>query len=277
MRTQHASSTSPSSAPVAPGNRSVARILDVLDLFLDGGATYTLKDVSEALAIPKSTAHGILHAMHRKGYLSVDPETKRYAVSLRLVGRLAATPAVEILRQRGRRHLERLSAMLGETTKLIAFERTHSVAIDFVDGAGPLKYAVTLGQRWPFHATGGGKLYLSQFDDDRVRELLSERPLEKITPQTVVNVDALVAEVAEVRRNGWARQREEIHEGIAGFAAPVVDRGGKLLAALVVMGPTARIDEHAERILAAMLAEARALSVEVGALSPEPDAEALLA
>ena len=277
MRTQRASSTSPSRTPVAPENRSVARILDVLDLFLDGGATYTLKDVSEALGIPKSTAHGILHAMHRKGYLSVDPETKRYAVSLQLVGRLTATPAVEILRQRGRRHLERLSAMLGETTKLIAFERTHSVAIDFVDGAGPLKYAVTLGQRWPFHATGGGKLYLSQFDDDRVRELLSERPLEQITPQTVVDVDALVAEVAEVRRNGWARQREEIHEGIAGFAAPIGDRGGKLLAALVVMGPTARIDEQAERIVAALLAEARALSVEVGALSPEPDAEALLA
>jgi len=249
----------------------------VLDLFLDGGATYTLKDVSQALGIPKSTAHGILHAMHGKGYLTVDPETKRYAVSLRLVGRLSATPTVEILRRRARRHLERLSATLGETTKLIAFERTHSVAIDFVDGAGPLKYSVTLGQRWPFHATGGGKLYLAQFDDERLRELLTEKPLEQITPQTVVDVDALVTEVAEVRRRGWARQREEIHEGIAGFAAPVVDAAGNLLGALVVMGPTARVDEHADGIVAAMLAEAQALSIEVGALSPEPEAATVLA
>src|SRR6185503_13918345 len=150
-------------------------------------------------------------------------------------------------------------------TKLIVFERTHSVAIDFVDGAGPLKYSVTLGQRWPFHATGGGKLYLAQFDDERLRELLTEKPLEQITPQTVVDVDVLLAEVGEVRRNGWARQREEIHEGIAGFAA------------LVVMGPTARIDEHAEGIVAAMLAEAQALSVEVGALSPETEAATVLA
>jgi DNA-binding IclR family transcriptional regulator len=276
MRTQPASSTSPSRT-AAPENRSVARILDVLDLFLDGGASYTLKDVSEALAIPKSTAHGILHAMHGKGYLTVDPATKRYAVSLALVGRLAATPTVEILRRRAHRHLERLSTTLGETTKLIAFERTHSVAIDFVDGPGPLKYAVTLGQRWPFHATGGGKLYLAQFDDQRLRELLTERPLEQITPQTVVDVDALIAEVAEVRRNGWARQREEIHEGIAGFAAPVVDAAGKLLAALVVMGPTARVDERAGRIVAAMLEAAQALSVDVGALAPGPEAETALA
>ena len=276
MRTQRASSTSPSRPPT-PENRSVGRILDVLDLFLDGGATYTLKDVSDALGIPKSTTHGILHAMHGKGYLTVDPETKRYAVSLRLVGRLSATPTVEILRQRARRHLERLSTTLGETTKLIAFERTHSVAIDFVDGTGPLKYAVTLGQRWPFHATGGGKLYLAQFDDERLREMLTEGPLEQITPQTVVDVDALVGEVAEVRRKGWAGQREEIHAGIAGFAAPVVDAAGKLLAALVVMGPTARVDEHADGILAALLAEARALSVDIGALASEPDAKALLA
>jgi IclR family acetate operon transcriptional repressor len=215
--------------------------------------------------------------MHRKGYLTVDPETKRYAVSLRLVGRLSATPSVEILRLRARRHLERLSTTLGETTKLIAFERTHSVAIDFVDGAGPLKYVVTLGQRWPFHATGGGKLYLAQFDDEQLRELLTERPLEQITPQTVVDVDALIAAVAEVRRNGWASQREEIHEGIAGFAAPVVDAAGKLLGALVVMGPTARVDEHADRIVAAMLAEAKALTVELGGRLPETDAAIALA
>jgi DNA-binding IclR family transcriptional regulator len=276
MRPQRASSTSPSRPPT-PENRSVGRILDVLDLFLDGGATYTLKDVSDALGIPKSTTHGILHAMHGKGYLTVDPETKRYAVSLRLVGRLSATPTVEILRQRARRHLERLSTTLGETTKLIAFERTHSVAIDFVDGTGPLKYAVTLGQRWPFHATGGGKLYLAQFDDERLREMLAEGPLEQITPQTVVDVDALVGEVAEVRRKGWAGQREEIHAGIAGFAAPVVDAAGKLLAALVVMGPTARVDEHADGILAALLAEAQALSVDIGALASEPDAKAVVA
>jgi DNA-binding IclR family transcriptional regulator len=252
-------------------------VLDVLDLFIDGGASYTLKGVSERLGIPKSTAHGILHAMHRKGYLTLDSVTKSYAVSLRLVGRLSATPAIEIVRQRARSHLERLSSAVGETTKLIAFERTHSVAIDFVDGNGPLKYAVVLGQRWPFHTTGGGKLYLAQFDDVTLREMLSEAPLEQITPNTVVDVDALVAEVAQVRRDGWARQREEIHDGIAGFAAPVRDDGGKLLAALVVMGPTDRVEKNAERILEALLAEANALSVDVGARSAPAHPDAVLA
>jgi hypothetical protein len=37
------------------------------------------------------------------------------------------------------------------------------------------------------------------------------------------------------------------------------------------------VDEHADGILAALLAEAQALSVDIGALASEPDAKAVLA
>jgi IclR family transcriptional regulator, KDG regulon repressor len=268
MATRNSSSGS-RSRPRDAENRSASRVLDVLDLFLEDGAGYTITDVSERLRIPKSTAHGILHEMSRHGYLTLDRATNRFTISLGFVGRTRATPAIEVLRQRARRHLARLSATLGETSKLIAYEGANSVAIDFVDGRGPLKYAVRLGQRWPLHATGGGKLYLAQHDDATVREMLGELGLEQITNETIVEVDALLVEVADVRRQGWARQREEIHEGISGFAAPVKEPGGTLLAALVVMGPTARIDEHADAIVELLVAEAHALSEEVAA--PETD------
>jgi DNA-binding IclR family transcriptional regulator len=68
-----------------------------------------------------------------------------------------------------------------------------------------------------------------------------------------------------VRRQGWAGQHEEIHAGISGFAAPVVDEHGKLLASLIVMGPTARVEEKADLIVRTLIAEAEALSVDVGA------------
>jgi IclR family acetate operon transcriptional repressor len=269
MATRNSSSDSASRPRRDSENRSASRVLDVLDLFLEDGSGYTLTDVSERLRIPKSTAHGILHAMSRHGYLSLDRTTNRFTISLGFVGRTRAAPAVELLRQRARRHLTRLSATLGETSKLIAYEGTNSVAIDFVDGGGPLKYAVRLGQRWPLHATGGGKLYLAQYDDETVREMLAELGLEQITDETIVDVDALLAEVAEVRRNGWARQREEIHAGISGFAAPVVDPGGRLVAAIVVMGPTGRIDDRATSIVEMLVAETKALSAEVGAVDSD--------
>jgi IclR family transcriptional regulator, KDG regulon repressor len=279
MATQSASSTSASRPRGESESRSASRVLEVLDFFLSDGSCHTLKDVSERLGIPKSTAHGILHAMRRHGYLTLDPDSKTYAISLQLVGRTTATPVIEVVRQRAHRHLERLASSLGETAKLIGYEGTYSVAIDFVEGERPLKYAVRLGQRWPLHATGGGKLFLAQFRDHEVRELLGDAGLEAITGNTIVDIETLLAELDEVRHAGWARQREEIHDEISGFAAPVVDSTGRLLASLVVMGPTARIDEHQDAIVAGLVSEARALSVDVGALSPvePPGYPALLA
>jgi DNA-binding IclR family transcriptional regulator len=247
----------------------------VLDLFLGGGACHTLTAVSERLGIPKSTAHGILHAMRRRGYLTWDPVSKTYAISLQLVGRAGAAPVVELVRLRARRHLERLAATLGETALLIGYERDLSVAIDVVEGVRPLKYAVALGKPWPLHATGGGKLYLAQFDDDEVRARLAELELERITAQTTVDVEALVAEVAEARRAGWAQQREEIIDEISGFAAPVRDANGRLLASLVVTGPIARLDAQRSSIVTTLVEEARSLSRELGALEPRPARESV--
>ena len=99
MATRSDSSASASRARGESENRSASRVLDVLDLFLEDGSSYTLKEVSERLAIPKSTAHGIVHAMRRHGYLTVDPATNGYTISLHFVGRTRATPAIEVLRQ----------------------------------------------------------------------------------------------------------------------------------------------------------------------------------
>lgn len=265
MGTRSGSSASASRRPRPTENRSAARVLDVLDLFLRGGPCHTLTGVCEALRIPKSTAHGILHAMRSRGFLTWDPATKTYAISLGLVGRTTAAPVMEVVRLRARRHLERLASSLGETAILIGVERGYAIAIDIVEGSRTLKYAAELGRPWPLHATGGGKLYLAQFTDDEVREMLSEVDLERVTDKTIVDVEALLAELAEVRRLGWARQREEILDEIAGFAAPVLDSSGGLLAALVVTGPSTRIDDQQTVIVTALLQEAGRLSEAVGA------------
>ena len=75
MRTQSGSSTS-ASRPAEPENRSAARDPRRPRPVPRRRRPYTLKGVSEQLGIPKSTAHGILHAMRRQGYLTVDPETR---------------------------------------------------------------------------------------------------------------------------------------------------------------------------------------------------------
>ena len=259
MAPRRGSSASASSERGGDASRGAARVLDVLDLFLDGGGSYTLTDVSGRLRLPKSTAHGILHTMRRRGYVSQDIATKSYSLDLQVVARANSAPIVKLVQPRARLHLDRLASLLGETALLLTVEAGHAVAIDVVESPRSLRYFVKLGRPWPLYATSAGKLYLAQYTDDEVRALLG-RVLEPVTEKTHVDVDSLLRELAEVRRAGWARQREEIIEQVCGLGAPVLDSAGRFVASLVVTGPADRIDAAEERIVEQLVEEARCLS-----------------
>jgi DNA-binding IclR family transcriptional regulator len=264
MATRSVSSASPSRDRPRSDSRSTDRVLDVLDLFVATGASRTLTEVSDSLSMPKSTAHGILHALRNRGYLAWDPVTKTYSISLQLVGRTSAARTFELIRVHARRHLKRLALALGETSVLVGYEGDQSIAIDAVEATRPVRYAVQLGERWPLHATGAGKLYLAQHSDHEVRQIVARSGLRPLTDSTIVDPEDLLRELAQARRAGWARQREEIIDDISGFAAPVLDPAGRVVASLVVTGPTVRMDASSERIAAELTRAAGELTAELG-------------
>jgi IclR family transcriptional regulator, acetate operon repressor len=258
MATRRSSSASASRRRGADANRGTARVLDVLELFFDGG-DYSLTHVSERLRLPKSTTHSILHTLRRRGYVTCDEATKTYSLAVQVVARANSAPIVRLLQPRARLHLDRLSTRLGETALLLTVQGGHAVAIDMVESPRSLRYVAMLGRPWPLYATGAGKLYLAQYEDDEVRALLADG-LRPLTEDTHVEIEPLLAELAEARRTGWAAQRREIIDDVCGFAAPVLDSAGRFVCALVVTGPCDRVAPAQEQIVPLLVEEARELS-----------------
>jgi DNA-binding IclR family transcriptional regulator len=68
--------------------------------------------------------------------------------------------------------------------------------------------------------------------------------LHRWTRYTVVDPQRLVAIIAEARRLGYAYSEDELEEGIASVAAPVMAGDGqsrRAIAAVSVVGPTERL------------------------------------
>ncbi len=85
-----------------------------------------------------------------------------------------------------------------------------------------------------------------------------ERPLERFTPRTVVDPDALRERLRAIRRDGYAWVLEEFDEGIASVAAPIADGSGEVIAAVHLHGPSYRFpaDGAAEVIAEAVVGAA---------------------
>ena len=80
--------------------------------------------------------------------------------------------------------------------------------------------------------------------------------LERFTPTTVTDRKALEAELAEVRRTGYATCVGELEESLFGASAPVLSEQGRPVAIVSVWGtehrlPRERLDDVGRRALAA--------------------------
>ena len=93
---------------------------------------------------------------------------------------------------------------------------------------------------------------------------LGKRPA-RFTATTIVDIEALKADLARAARVGYAINRGEWREGVGGVAAPVFNGFGKPLAAIGISGPLDRLTVARMKAWApAVMAAAAALSREFG-------------
>jgi len=97
-----------------------------------------------------------------------------------------------------------------------------------------------MGQRVPLHATSIGKATLMGSTREKRMRLLPELP--GFTEATITNHDVLDREVAVTTRRGYAIEVEEFVLGRASTAAPILDRTGKIVAAISISGPLTAVD-----------------------------------
>lgn len=115
------------------------------------------------------------------------------------------------------------------------------------------------------HASGIGKALLAEMDDARLQRALAGKTLTAFTPHSITHLDALRADLAQVRARGYAVDAEERNIGMRCIAAPVFDIHQEAVAGISVSGPTSRVGlEDIERLSVAVRAAAADLSATLG-------------
>jgi IclR family acetate operon transcriptional repressor len=120
-----------------------------------------------------------------------------------------------------------------------------------------------LGQTLALHATAVGKLFAAHHPQLH-RQLMSS-PRQKITNNTIVDEEELEAEFTSIRENGFSVSREEAFAGVVGYALPVLDAHGTVVAAIHISVLRASLDQlHEDGFLAAASKAVRAIESDLG-------------
>ncbi|GAA4194816.1 IclR family transcriptional regulator [Microbispora amethystogenes] len=196
--------------------------------------------LAREVGLSKAVAHRILKVLSDDGFLSFESDTKRYTLGpgALQVG-LAALRQLDIQRI-VRPLLERLVAVTDETATLSVRQRWSRIYVDQVLSPQEIRMSVTLGHPYPLHAGASSKALLAAMDDEEITRYLATHSLDHVTATTISSRDQLLAEVAMIRRRGYAVSTGEREAGAASIAAAVLGAGGRVLGAISVCGPLHR-------------------------------------
>ena len=221
------------------GLRSVDRALLALELIAEAGEL-GVSELGRRLGVHKATASRLAATLARRGVIERDPGTDRYRLGFGLIRLAGAAMAGLDLVSAARPVLEDLAEDTRETVTLGVLSGDEVVSIDQVTGTRSIVSVSWVGKRTSLHTTSTGKVLLAAMSDAELERRL-ERPLERATPRTVTDPAELRAQLAEIRRRGWAQTLEELEDGLNAVAAPVRQADGEVVAALSVSGPAFRM------------------------------------
>jgi IclR family transcriptional regulator, acetate operon repressor len=215
---------------------TLARGLDVLELFSPDRAELTQKEISTQLGLPLPTVHRLTKVLAERGYLARDERTRRLRLGLaaaRLVRGLQLPDAV-------REHLRQMAEETGETVSLATLHGGEVVYLASETGGRLLTSRATVGLRLPSYCTALGKCLLSQLPDAEARRAVGREPYPALTDRTLTRWEDLHTALEQVRGTGVAVSEGEYEQGLHAFAVPVEWHGADAPLAIGVSLPGPR-------------------------------------
>ena len=245
--------------------RTIRKATQVLDLFSLEHPEWGVSEVARALEIPKSTTSELMTSLADQRLLSRTARG-RYRLGWRLFELSQTLLDTTEFRLESRKVMEELVITWRETVHLAVLDGVQAVYVEKLQPTPAVKIGLSrAGARLPAHCSGVGKVLLAHCEWEYVAELIEDQGMPALTDNTITTLDALEAELRQVRERGHAYDDEETMIGLCCVAAPIHGTGDRVVASVSLSVPAYRFRPGKEKYTAAVLEAARHISESAGA------------
>jgi IclR family pca regulon transcriptional regulator len=217
--------------------QSLERGLSVIRA-LSASEPQTLSEVARVTGLTRAAARRFLLTLLQLGYVSV--RNGRFALTPQVLELGYAYLSSLTLPEVSQPHLERLVEEIHESSSVSVLDGDDVVYVARVPTRRIMTVTISVGTRFPAHATSMGRVLLAAMEPAALDEVLGRIALDPLTPQTITDEADLRAELHRVREQGWALVDQELEAGLRSVAAPIRDPAGEVVAAINVSAHATR-------------------------------------
>lgn len=220
--------------------QSLERGLAVIKAFDAEDRELTLSDVARKTGLTRAAARRFLHTLVALGYVRSDK--RMFSLRPRVLELGYAYLSGLSLPEVAQPHLEELTAAVHESTSISVLDGGMVVYVARVAAKRIMAVGITVGTRFPAHATSMGRVLLAYAPKPWLDDYLANVDLQPSTRRTITSRERLAEVLAQVRREDYALVDQELEEGLRSIAVPLRDPRGTVIAAMNVSTHVSRSD-----------------------------------
>ena len=248
-------------------SQSLVRALQLLGELAKQPAT--LEQLAATQDVHKTTVMRLLHSMEAEHFL-VRNEAGQFQLGRKLFELSSMALEQRDIRQMARPHLARLNDMTGHTVHLAELEGSEVVYIDKFESHHPVRMYSRIGLTASLFSAGVAKVILADMPRSKREQIANSLDYVKVTETTLTSPEQLLAELDQVREQGWAHDKSEHEAFVHCIAAPIRDASGRVVAAASLSVPVVLLSyEDLLKLLPVLTAGTQAISKEFGWTSHE--------
>lgn len=247
-------------------NQSTIAAFAILERMAAVGEPCRLTDVAAALGMPRARVYRYLQTLSTIGYVTQDPATERYRLTLKLFHLGQAIADGTELTSVARPVMAALRDEVGQTVTLSIPEETGMRIIDIARKESPVQIITRPGAILPLHLSAQGKVALA-WGPESYRRAVGASHAAGAPGFAGFDLARLDEEIAAARRRGWATAPEEALPGVNAVSAPVFEIENRFAATITIVGSVQDIaPEPGALLVEAVTRAARRISAELGCM-----------
>ncbi|MBO0455161.1 IclR family transcriptional regulator [Enterococcus hulanensis] len=209
--------------------KSAERTLRLLEAIAHHSKGLSFSDIQQILNTPKSSTFSLIQELVENDYLSFNDNVKKYVAGSNFIKLAANFIGSGDLVQELKILTNELSIRVRTTSHAGILDGTEVIYLARSEHFENYSLMKQIGGRLPANCTAIGKMLLSQYSDETIRELYRDTPWRMLTANSKKSVDELLEELRVFRKQGYSTEYQEASETSNCIAMPII-QNGKMIA-----------------------------------------------
>ncbi len=223
-----------------PYMTTLLKAFDILDCFQSDTHELGISDIAAQVGMPVSSVHRIIQSLEFEGLLAQNRENKKYSLGTKFLADASKCSAYREYQNIAFKYADELCRVTEENVNVTVCSGDKISNIYTAQTHFILRPNFPLHTAFPAHCTGVGRVFLSHMSES------AQKWVYETNADAIAQSEAeFLAMLRKARQDGYALDDQAFNAGLRCVAAPIYCSGDKLLFAMSVSAPLARMDDAA--------------------------------